>query len=356
MIKTLQAGRAIAAICVAAFHLSIGMGLARFGGQEVFRDYTRLGDYGVDFFFVLSGFIILFAHHKDIGKPEAWGNYIYRRFIRLFPIYWLYTFVFVVVLFFVGGTDAKMPSTFSDWATALTLIRFTDGAPPLTIAWTLFHELAFYALFSLLILNRRIGLAALAAFMFAAVVFYQYPTVNGRTPFNVYTAAYNLYFFFGMGAFWLYRRGGSGLPEFGFGLVCSTAAILTMPLPHHLSSLFLVFGFTFILAGVTKLELSGRLFIPAFLGFIGDASYTIYLTHGNFETTLLKIAMKTNLRNIIGSEATFFVVLCGAIALGCLAYYMIERPLLKLFRRKANQHQPDATKTGLSVPEPQLVR
>jgi peptidoglycan/LPS O-acetylase OafA/YrhL len=211
MIKTLQAGRAIAALCVAAFHLSIMMGAPRYGGNEIFRAYTRLGDRGVDFFFVLSGFIILFAHSKDIGKPEAWSKYAYRRFVRLFPIYWLYTLIFAGLLAFIGGTDAKVPTTTMDWITSLTLIRFTDATPPLPVAWTLFHELAFYIVFSILIFNQRTGVAALLLFGAVSIFLYHFPAPDEKTPFSVYTSAYNLYFLFGMGAYWLYQRGGRGI-------------------------------------------------------------------------------------------------------------------------------------------------
>lgn len=336
MLRSLQAGRALAATAVAAFHLSLGMGLARYGGQEVFGEYTRLGNRGVDFFFVLSGFIILFAHYADIDKPAAWGRYLYRRFVRLYPIYWLYTLVFVALLAILGGTDAKMPTTFGDWATSLSLVRFTDGVPPLPVAWTLFHELAFYAVFSILIINRRAGLVALGAFMLAALSLYQYPAEDSRTPFNVYTAAYNLYFLFGMCAFLLYRRGGRGLIEFSIGLCITIAALVTIPLPYQLSPILLVFGFSVLLAGVAKIERSGQLRIPLFLAFIGDASYTIYLTHVSFEGLLLKIATKIGLYQRIGYESTYFVVLAGTIALGCVAYYFIERPLLDALRQRRN--------------------
>lgn len=334
MLRSLQAGRALAAAAVAAFHLSDGMGLARYGGHAVFGEYTRLGNRGVDFFFVLSGFIILFAHYSDIDKPTAWGRYLYRRFVRLYPIYWLYTLGFVALLAIVGGTDAKMPTTFWDWATSLSLVRFTDGEPPLQVAWTLFHEVAFYAVFSILIISRRAGIVALGAFMLVALLFYQYPAEGGRTPFNVYTAAYNLYFLLGMCAFLLYRHGGNGFLEFFIGLFLTIAALRTIPLPHQLSPLFLVFGFSVLLAGVAKLEQSGQLRIPLFLAFIGDASYTIYLTHVSFEGVLLKLAMKISLAPRIGYEATYLLVFAGTISLGCLAYYLVERPLLDTLRQK----------------------
>ncbi|PPD35023.1 MAG: hypothetical protein CTY19_02660 [Methylomonas sp.] len=338
MIKTLQAGRALAAISVAAFHLSIMMGNERYGGEAVFREYTKLGNKGVDFFFVLSGFIILFSHLKDVDRPEFFSKYIYRRFIRLFPIYWLYTFVFVLVLKLVGGTDAKIPDTFADWLTALTLIRFTNGDFPLSQAWTLFHEIAFYAVFSVLIINRRIGLFILGIFIFVAIIFYQYPDDDARTPLNVYTAAYNLYFVFGMGAFWLYSKGGKGIFELTLGLFVSFAAIYTMPLPLNISPLFLVLGLSLLLSGVTKLESIGWVYVPTYIAFIGDASYSIYLTHLNFEGTLLKIATKADFKNVLGSGATFFVVLISTIILGCFAYYFVEKPLLLSIKQRIRIH------------------
>jgi peptidoglycan/LPS O-acetylase OafA/YrhL len=321
------------------------MGNARYGGHAVFREYTWWGDRGVDFFFVLSGFIILFAHFEDIDKPRAWTNYIYRRFVRLFPIYWLYTLAFAVLVLVVGSTDAKLPDTMVGWITSLSLIRFNGVTPPLPMAWTLFHELSFYLVFSILILSRRAGLLAFAVFILPAIWFYQYPVDGFRTPFNTYTAAYNLFFLFGMGAYWLYRRRGHGFIELMFGLLCSAVAILTSPLPHELSRLFLVFGFAFVLAGATKLELSGYIRVPYFIAIVGDASYTIYLTHVNLEGALLKIGQRIHLQSVIGSRPFFFLVFIGTALLGCAAYLAIERPLLKILRRR-NQ-QPSAKHDGV---------
>jgi peptidoglycan/LPS O-acetylase OafA/YrhL len=334
MIRSLQAGRAFAAISVAAFHLSDMMALPRYGGIAVFADYTKLGNRGVDFFFILSGFVILFAHYGDIGKPAAWGRYLYRRFVRVYPIYWLYTLAFVASLAIFGGADARMPTSPDDWLTALSLIRFTGGEPPLQVAWTLFHEVAFYAVFSILILNRRMGSLALGAFMLLAALLYHFPAENARTALNVYSAAYNLYFLFGMCAFLLYRRGGPGLVESVLGLLMTVVAIRTNPLPHQLSHVFLALGLAILLVGITKLESSGWLRIPVLLAFVGDASYTIYLTHVSFEGLLLKVAVKLNLHRTIGYKPAFLLVLAGTVSVGCTAYYLIERPLLGMLRQR----------------------
>jgi exopolysaccharide production protein ExoZ len=341
MIRTLQAGRALAAISVAAFHLSLNMGAARYGGAPVFRDITQYGKHGVDFFFVLSGFIILFAHARDVGHPGSWGSYLYKRFVRVYPIYWLYTLVFVLALLTLGGTDATMPDNGADWLTSLSLIRFTPAAPPLGQGWTLFHEVAFYAVFSVLILNRRLGLAALAAFMAVALVFYPaQPGELPRTAFNVYTSDYNLYFLCGMGAYWLYKRGGNGLAQALGGAIVAVAALAFAAQPVFVSRIMLASGLALMLSGLATLERTGRLGIHGWLAFAGDASYSIYLTHINLEGVLLKIAVKLHLNALLGPHLVFFLVLTATVALGCLAYVLVERPMMRLLRRRRREAEP----------------
>jgi exopolysaccharide production protein ExoZ len=348
VLRVLQAGRALAAISVAAFHLSILMGLERYGGDAAFRDLTRHGFRGVDFFFVLSGFIILFAHLDDIGQPRAWKEYVNRRFVRVFPIYWLYTAGFVGLLLLGFGTYATFPTNITDWLTTVTLVRFSAVEPPLSVAWTLFHEVAFYALFSLLILDKRLGIVALAIWGLLCIALYDYPLEAERTPWNVYTAAYNLFFLLGMGACWLYRRGGKGFAEFGAGLCIAIFAGITLGLPNNLSPLILAIGFALLVAGATKMELGGYLKVPGFLNFIGNASYTIYLAHIPILGLLMKIAMASGLYAAAGARVTYVVVLAATIATGCLAYVLVERPLLALLRKRRERRERRASAAAAS--------
>jgi exopolysaccharide production protein ExoZ len=152
-LHSLQQARGLAEMAVLAFHLSLMLTLPRYLGQELFADFTRRGNLGVDFFFVLSGFIIAFAHGHDIGRPDRLRNYVTRRFVRLFPVYWLYVGIFCVLVTMGFGTAVVLPNTVGHWISTVFLIRLGNFVFPIAPAWTLVHELAFYFVFALLIIG-----------------------------------------------------------------------------------------------------------------------------------------------------------------------------------------------------------
>jgi exopolysaccharide production protein ExoZ len=350
MLNSLQAGRALAAIIVAAFHLSVMMGEARYGGRAQFLEYTRLGYLGVEFFFVLSGFIILFAHEADLGRPQRWGAYLWRRFSRLYPVYWIYTGIFMLLVALGAGTAARLPATGMDYVSALTLVHFTTAMPPLPVAWSLFHEVAFYAVFSLLILRISLGVAGFVLMCVPAIVFFHHPIEAYSTVFEIYTGTPNLYFVLGMAAFLQYRRGGSGLWELMLGLAIVAASLASLDLEPRLAPLVLVCGFALALAGIAKFEKAGRLAVPALLVFIGNATYSLYLIHESVSGLLLKVLMRSGVYTALGSAITYGLVLAATVAGGCVAYLLVERPLLAALRRRDTAAKRPAVQPPLSRP------
>ena len=51
------------------------------------------GGAGVDVFFLLSRFIILFIYQRDLGSPGQFSAYVAKRLVRVCPMYWLVTTV-----------------------------------------------------------------------------------------------------------------------------------------------------------------------------------------------------------------------------------------------------------------------
>ncbi|MGF7148809.1 peptidoglycan/LPS O-acetylase OafA/YrhL [Sphingomonas zeicaulis] len=337
MLSTIQAGRGVAALAVVMFHLTIMMGDARYGGDPVLRALTWRGDLGVDFFFVLSGFIMMFIHAGDIDRPARWTSFARARFVRLFPIYWLYTAAFCVFVMFGFGRVVQLPTDAADWLSVVLLVRLTDVQPPLNVAWTLFHEIAFYGVFSLLILDRRVGAIVLASWMIAVALAFTFPGTGHPTPLQTYFAACNLDFLIGMIACVAMRHAPYRvcLAAFwcGMGLLAMTLGYEYGV--HKLLWSGLLYGLAFggIIAGMTAWEARrGGVRLPLAKQ-LGDASYTIYLIHVPVTGVLLKLGVGLGLVGALPGELVYFGVLALALALGYAAHALVEKPLQNRMRR-----------------------
>jgi len=88
-LPSLQVLRAIAALAVVCYHACLFV--ERETGQVLFGGWYHLGELGVDFFFVLSGFIIAHVHGHELGLPNCAPRYLKRRFFRIYPLLFVLT-------------------------------------------------------------------------------------------------------------------------------------------------------------------------------------------------------------------------------------------------------------------------
>jgi len=98
MIHLLQVYRGCAAMLVVLFHASARIKKLYGVERHAFLDFFDFGDAGVQFFFVLSGFIIYHIHRNDIGRV---GDYLIKRVIRIYPIYIFVTLLILPAWYFL---------------------------------------------------------------------------------------------------------------------------------------------------------------------------------------------------------------------------------------------------------------
>ena len=344
MLKTNEAGRGFAALSVTAYHLSIGLGDERYLGHRVFETFTWRLNLGVDFFFVLSGFIITMSHAADTGRPDRLGNFARKRFIRIYPIYWFYLTAFLVLVGLGIGRMPQLPDSLPEWLTSYSLVRFETFQTPIAPAWTLFHEIIFYAVFALLILNRNVGLWAFVvwAMSCAALSFFvAFPKFSlGRTVFDII----NLDFAIGMLAFLCMhrlRRTASSVTFLIAGcLLLAGTYLFNLQSPEN-RHIAIAYGLSFglILMSVAALESNRGLQVPTVLVFLGDASYSIYLVHEAFEGLFMKIFVRLEDLLHFGEAMIYFGVLTFSIASGCIAHLIFEKPLLTVIRKYTRREE-----------------
>lgn len=326
MLHSIQAGRGLAAVFVLLFHLSgIVFGNPKYFPTRPFGAIFDGGHSGVDFFFVLSGFIIMHAHRRDIGRPESCGQYIARRLTRIYPVYWVVLAAWAPLYLAVPGRAVDVADVVGS-----VLLLPSGGRMILDPAWTLCHEVTFYGAFLVLIVAPRVG-AALFALWGAAIVL-AWPALSDLpTALRVLLSPFNLLFPIGIGAA-LVLRSGVRLPA-GPLLALGASAFLACGLIEPYAGregagLFWRLGYGMSAAaaiiGAARLELAGRIATPAVLFALGEASYSIYLTH--FPTMLLFAKLTAG---AAAPDWLMFLLIGGAtLGIGVAFHLLVEKPML----------------------------
>jgi exopolysaccharide production protein ExoZ len=342
MYKSLQAGRAAAAVAVLLFHLGSTLATPRYFGLPAFAIPFSFGISGVGFFFVLSGFIIMTVHRKDISAPSRLGRFVRKRFVRIYPTYWVILGAMCVTLILWPGFNTQLPAGVASLLKMVFLIpeegRGRVSSPVLGAAWTLRYEILFYAFFACLILNRFLGLFV-GALWLAFIVGFSFQT-GERFPYSLFSSPYALLFFMGMGVSVIHesrrfvvRRpmallwGGAAI----FTLLCIGRLLHIGFVSHHRALLFGTASAVLIL-GLVQAERAGvSLGGGKVVQLLGAASYALYLIHYPLVAAFCKISMALGFRSLgyLGGGITFFVALCGCLSAAIAFHLWIERPLLQ---------------------------
>ena len=321
-IEGIEALRGIAATAVVLCHAARHVDEA-FGAPALLRLFQP-GHSGVDLFFVLSGFIILLVHRRDVGRPERLARYAWRRFVRVWPLYWLALGATLAIS--VAGGHALPGVGTLGWN--LTLLP-TAGEPILGIAWTLQYEALFYLLFGVLLIERRLGIIALAGWLALVML-----GLASGWQAGVATGIFAIEFFMGMAAATIVRRDlvprprwlavGGGLL---FALAWSAEAGGVLDGYGVLARLAYGLPSAMVVAGVAAWKPG----VPRLIAGLGASSYATYLFH------LLGIGVAWQVLGRLGvvmPAGAWFVVLAGSgIAAGLVVHRVAERPILARLRR-----------------------
>jgi exopolysaccharide production protein ExoZ len=337
-----ELGRGLAALMVAIVHASAMMKELQYSGKAFMKDWFFAGFLGVDFFFVLSGFIILYVHFNDVARPSRAMRYGWRRITRIFPTYWIILSLALVVNLAIQRDKAPVSGL---WLMQQFSLVF--GAEPwLGPAWTLRFELVFYALFSVLLFHRRLGLAVLAAwFLTISYVSLQVEVFASsdyrNTMWHIFTSPYNYNFFMGMALAYASRTGrGLKLLTAVFALL-GTAFIL-WSLQHGMEwHKFIRYPG----CGAVCASLLGLLLminkrgwhLPSPFVWLGSISYSLYLCHLLFMGTFLAVLARLGLYEHIPEGLIFIGQLIVAIICASIIFRLLETPLLKWAHSKFNQ-------------------
>lgn len=371
-LDNIQALRGIAAILVVFCHIADHQRRYATPGSvewEIASGFWDQGWIGVDLFFVISGFIMVYVTRDLAPSLRTSGEFLYKRVTRIYPVWWLCAGLIAIYFLISYGVPAGpdvVPDPRENWAWVgkSLLLWPQENVPSLGVGWTLIHEMFFYAVFAVLLLFARsklvVGLLIWAGLTIAYNVAYgQVP--NDRPFLMLSTALMSLEFIAGaLVAYYLprlkpnvsvFRLAWGGI---GVSLIFLAWALVTNPdlapgaQTNYISRTILyITPFTTIVGATTYLYQHGKLRVSQALVKLGDWSYALYLSHILVLmaiTRVIRVAepyLPEFLANlVVVDRAGWFnnVVMAGVALLACLIvaaamYRWFERPVTRWFRR-----------------------
>ncbi len=344
-LQSIQYLRALAALMVAYFHLcsqidaySLSLTGPAWVGVAQFPA-------GVDLFFVISGFIMV-ATSQRLG-PRI---FLWRRLIRIIPLYWVATLGLVLAALFMPRLFKETSPDLADTFKSLLFIGYHNAAqqgkvaPLLVPGWTLNLEMCFYAIFTVtLFASIRRYQIWLVGVLFVAVLLIGLHLSNRDSLLAFYTQPRVFEFWLGMviGRVSLLKKMRPPVPM-AYALLALGLVLTVIPLPHGLrNTVIFMVGPALAVTGAVCAERSGAMPNLPFLELLGDASYSIYLTHiftfGVTRTIWGSLHLGTSAAAISGF-AIFSMISVVAVAL--LSYRFIEMPTLKWLQLRPPAGEP----------------
>lgn len=344
----IQTLRGLAVLGVVLFHM-LSIEEKYSGGDFVLPNFLQLGQIGVDLFFVISGFVMVMITRERFSIKGETMRFLWGRGARIYPVYWIY-FILVTAVFL-----AKPSWVNASQGHQLDLVKSffllpSNQLPIVMVAWSLIHELWFYLIFALLLnFNKRLLLPAL---MLWAIIVIFGNLILKTSDLSAYTKIafhpYTLEFIIGaIVAIFVYSKYSVKVTQKTI-IAILVAVPVGLVIAHKNNVVtdtglirFFTFGilFGFLVLSFAMLEIRKNIYFPKSLVFIGDISYTVYLSHILILSAIGRLWIMTG-PNSTKPYDNFLVLLIMLIVVflyGWLGYKYTEQPMLSLSHRLRNR-------------------
>jgi peptidoglycan/LPS O-acetylase OafA/YrhL len=348
---SIQYLRAVAALMVVVFHLVPQLRRMDYTGW--WPDWLAGG---VDIFFIISGFIMWVT---TIDRPTTPWTFFRRRLARIAPLYWLLTTVVVAVMLvapkLLQTTSFGLTHVLASYAFLPAISPATGWVNPVVNpGWTLNYEMFFYLVFGVaLTLQPAARFAAVTAVLGGLVCLRLLPLPE-HFAIDFYTSGLLLEFIFGMALARAYLAGRllpSRLAAWTCLIIGAVVLAAMLPLVPDWPRV-IIFGLPSlaIVTGALSLELHGGVRHHAFTHLLGDASYSIYLTHFMVLSAVGQAWRRLGLGDVPGGFWLFGIVGTGvSVVIGLLTYRWVEQPIVRWFGARRRRAAPPAAQSGASA-------
>lgn len=341
--------RAVAAIMVVIYHWTQPF----VEKNPNFKYFILNGNFGVNIFFVLSGFLITTIllneknkHLSEVGnKKKIIFNFYARRFLRIFPIYYLtISLVYFIklpgfsenLLFYVSYTENFNIFLNSSWDS-------------FSHTWSLAVEEQFYLIWPFVILftTKDKLLPVLITFILIGPIFSIFQTYIIKNTLNAFILTPSCFDAFGLGALlaYFYINNSLEILKKNVKIALPISILLFIywqmaPTGGHfqyikrINESIIACGLILFCLSKNYVRIRDRILENKVMYYLGLVSYGIYLFH--YSIPYLYSILNTNYWGVIQPISIFIhylIMFLILVAMSFLSYYIIEKPILK-FKNK----------------------
>lgn len=344
-LPSIQALRGIALLGVIGFHL-LFIEKKYSGGDFLLPNFLYLGQSGVDLFFVISGFIMVTVTKDRFTLDGKVIRFLWGRLTRIYPTYWFYFFltlaVFLIKPDWVNASQGHqiqlIPSFF---------LLPSHQLPLVMVAWSLIHELWFYLIFSIFLCFRECFLLPLLLIWGTTIT-----TINLFVTVTDFSGialiafhAYSLEFIMGaLAALFFYQEYAAKLSVRSVIVIITLILSIGFPMIYAFDILeqeslvrACVMGtlYGFLVYSVARLEQLNQFSLPKPLQFLGDISYTVYLSHVLVLSAIGRLWLMATPapNNLLDNALVCLAMLAAVVGYGWVGYRLVEHPLLQTSHR-----------------------
>ncbi len=318
-LHALQYLRAVAALAVVYSHAVIQV--------DAYRPHLpEWGSFGVDIFFIISGFIMVY-----ISKPtDTPKDFFINRVKRVVPLYWFFTLVMAAIL--VVAPSLFKTSVFN-WQAFITSLFFIPDYsiansaviwPIVAPGWSLNYEMYFYALFAISLLMlpayRILFIGAAITFVFALS-----HLIDSSSAIGVfYRDGIVFEFILGMLLAQMWKEGQT-MPQWA-ALLCIVGGFIVIFMQLNLPRFF-EFGVPafFVVTGCVYLKTGAN----RFLLMLGDSSYALYLSH-IFSFGVMRKVLPPMLEGNSHAPLLFVIIsIVFCVVVSIIVHYAVDNWLLR---------------------------
>jgi peptidoglycan/LPS O-acetylase OafA/YrhL len=324
VINNIQILRALAVLMVIAYHSS-GL-IYKYGFEfDGFLNIGHWGAFGVDVFFVISGYIMA---QIDSVKKKSSIEFIKDRVVRVIPVYWMFTFLMITMQFFYPDAFRYIIFSKEQNISSVFFISHLLGFsyPTIYVGWSLELEMVFYAFFSLCIFieSRKVKIPVLILTIFVMTI------IGIIRPMAVE-------FLFGVILYYVVKF---------LNIENKARAILFFPITVSLVSIFSIsnassdiFSWSrpltigLVALAIVAFSVICMDFRKSIITYIGDASYSLYLIQVFSLPIIMKAASK--IVHEIDGGYIFVASILFTIFSGIAFHECVEKKIIKVMKKRS---------------------